>query len=208
LTTSNPDPKRYRAPAEYRHWAELLADQMVAPLDAERAKINDDSPVSHHAEWIESDRQHAVDGLGILDTEPEERFDRIVALAQRLFGTRSAAFTVTDHDRQWNKASIGPAPKNVLRSSSFSAVTVQGPGPMVVADSLADGRFRDNPLVLGEPHIRFYAGFPVESSSGERIGALCVFDPEPRPANEVDTVLLREIALMIQLELRRPPNAE
>jgi GAF domain-containing protein len=74
----------------------------------------------------------------------------------------------------------------------------------VVPDALADERFRDNPLVLGEPHIRFYAGYPVESPSGERIGALCVFDPEPRRADDVDTVLLREFALMMQSELWRP----
>lgn len=60
-----------------------------------------------------------------------------------------------------------------------------------------------HPLVVGAPHTRFYAGFPIESPSGERIGVLCVFDPEPR-VDEVDTVLLRELALMVQAELRRP----
>ena len=75
---------------------------------------------------------------------------------------------------------------------------------MVVPDAFADERFRDNPFVHGEPHFRFYAGFPVESPSGERIGALCVFDLEPRPASDVDLVLLRELAIMVQSELWSP----
>jgi GAF domain-containing protein len=83
---------------------------------------------------------------------------------------------------------------------------IQGQGPLVVPDALADERFRNNPYVLGEPHIRFYAGFPIESADGERIGALCVFDPEPRAAGDVDLVLLRELALMLQAELRRQPE--
>jgi hypothetical protein len=206
----NPSPSRRRTPKNYAHWAGLLADSMATPLNAQSLEIENDADehVGHDAEAFERERQGAVDGLGILDTEPEDRFDRIVAMAQRAFGTHSAAFSVSDNDRQWQMASVGLEPKEVPRIGSFSAVVISGYGPLVVSDALADGRFRDNPLVLGEPHIRFYAGFPVESSSGERIGALCVFDPEPRPANEVDTVLLREIALMIQLELRRPPNAE
>jgi len=81
---------------------------------------------------------------------------------------------------------------------------MESQGPLVVPDALADPRFLDHPLVLGAPHTRFYAGFPIESPSGERIGVLCVFDPEPRPIDEVDTVLLRELALMVQAELRRP----
>lgn len=199
----------YRAAADYRHWADLLVAEMVPPLEAERVANGEDAgePVPRHAEWIEPDRQRAVDGLGILDTEPEERFDRIVATAKRLFGTQSAAFTVIDLDRQWNKASVGPAPKNVPRSRSFSAVTVEGQGAFVIPDVRADERFRDKPHLPGEPFTRFYAGFPVESASGQRIGALCVFDPEPRAAGDVDLVLLRELALMVQRELRPATSA-
>ena len=201
-------PDRYRSSAAYRDWAELLADSMAATLDAEHLAVYDEEePAPVDARVLEEARQRAVDGLGILDTDPEERFTRIVALAQRSFGTRWAAFTVTDNDRQWDKANVGPMQPEIPRSYSFSAVTIRNPGPLVVADAQVDKQFRDNPLVLGEPYIRFYAGFPVESPSGERIGALCVFDSSPRPAGEIDLVLLRELALAVQSELRRGPPA-
>ena len=202
-------PGRYRSAAAYRDWAELLADSMAAPLDAEHLAVDDveEEPTPKDGRALEEARQRAVDGLGILDTDPEERFTRIVALAQRSFGTRWAAFTVTDNDRQWDKANIGPGPQEAPRSSSFSAVTIRNPGPLVVPDAQVDDHFRDNPLVLGGPYIRFYAGFPVESPSGERIGALCVFDPSPRPG-AIDLVLLRELALAVQSELRRGPKGQ
>ena len=198
---------RFRSATDYRNWAELLADSMAAPLDAGHLAPGDASPAQEAAPQdvrvLEEARQRAVDGLGILDTDPEERFTRIVALAQRSFGTRWAAFTVTDHDRQWDKANVGPFPQEIPRSRSFTDVTIRDPGPLVVADAQTDPRFRANPLVVGEPFIRFYAGFPVESPSGERIGALCVLDPMPRPVGEIDLVLLRELALAVQGELRR-----
>lgn len=199
------EPGRFRSAADYRNWAELLADRMAGPLDAEHLAVVSSPPADAptDARVREEARQRAVDGLGILDTDPEERFTRIVALAQRSFGTRWAAFTVTDRDRQWDKANVGPLPQETPRSTSFSDVTIREPGPLVVADAVIDPQFRDNPLVVGEPYIRFYAGFPVESPSGERIGALCVFDPMPRPAGEIDLVLLRELALAVQGELRR-----
>lgn len=199
------EPGRYRSAAAYRDWAELLADAMAATLEAEHLAVDDveEEPTPKDAAVLEEARQRAVDGLGILDTDPEERFTRIVALAQRSFGTRWAAFTVTDNERQWDKANVGPLDQETPRSTSFSAVTIRNPGPLVVPDAQVDEHFRDNPLVLGEPYIRFYAGFPVESPSGERIGALCVFDPSPRPAGGIDLVLLRELALAVQSELRR-----
>lgn len=201
----NPTSGRHRSAADYGHWAQLLASRMSAPIDAQRIQL-DGLPAAREPGWIESDRQQALDELNILGPQSEIKFDRIVALAQRLFGTRGAAFSVSDHQRQWHVASIGVTPREIPRARSFSAVTIQGAGAMVVPDARADDRFRDNALVVGEPHIRFYAGFPVESPSGEPLGALCVFDPEPRPADTVDTVdtvLLREVALMVQRELWR-----
>jgi len=205
-----PDSGRYRSPEVYSHWAGLLAASMVPALEAERfAFAREATPiVSKDAVTREAMRQHAVDRLGILDTAPEERYDRIADLARIMFGTRSAAVTVIDRDRQWHKARVSLDPDEVPRSSSFCTVTIQGPEPMVVADAMLDERFRESPLVVGEPHIRFYAGFPIESPSGERIGALCVFDPEPRPDGQVDLVLLRELALMVQRELRHPPRTD
>ena len=202
--TAAPDPTsgRHRSAADYRHWGQLLANRISAPLDAQRIQANR-VPAGRELRRIESDRQNAVDEMNILDPQSGVRFDRIVALAQRLFGTRGAAFSVSDHQRQWHVASVGVTPKEIPRAKSFSTVTIQGTGALVVPDARADDRFRANALVVGDPHIRFYAGFPVESPSGEPLGAICVFDPDPRPADTVNTVLLREVALMVQRELWR-----
>jgi hypothetical protein len=198
-----PPPGRYRSAESYAHWAGLLASRMAPLLDADRVAIPDSEPVPSEVR-----RQLAVDRLEIVDTPPEERFDRIAALARTLFGTQSAALTVIDRDRQWHKARICVAETESPRSGSFCAVTIQHASAMVIPDALLDERFRDSPLVLGEPKIRFYAGFPIESPSGEFIGALCVFDSEPRAAATVDLVLLRELALMVQRELAIPFTAE
>ncbi|HSP53207.1 MAG TPA: GAF domain-containing protein [Cryobacterium sp.] len=201
-----PPPGRYRSTESYAHWADILASELAPLLGADRALTPDTEPVptDDQAKAREARRQLAVDRLGIVDTAPEERFDRIAALARTLFGTQSAALTVIDRDRQWFKARVCVADAESARSSSFCAVTIQGTSAMVIPDALLDDRFRHNPLVVGEPMIRFYAGFPIESPSGEFIGALCVFDPEPRAAETVDLVLLRELALMVQRELAIP----
>jgi hypothetical protein len=201
-----PETGRYRSPDVFIHWAGLLAAAMVPALEAERFALTQEVTPTTVPDAVtrEAMRQHAVDRLGILDTAPEERYDRIVDLARVLFGTHCAAITLIDHERQWHKARVGLEPTEVARSSSFCTVTIQRPEAMVVPDALLDERFRQSPLVVGMPNIRFYAGFPIESPSGERIGALCVFDPNPRPDSAVDVVLLRELALMVQRELRQP----
>ncbi|HSP75203.1 MAG TPA: GAF domain-containing protein [Cryobacterium sp.] len=205
-----PPPGRFRSTESYAHWADILAPRMAPLLCADRVATHDAEPVptNDQAQAREVRRQLAVDQLGIVDTAPEERFDRIAALARTLFGTQSAALTVIDRDRQWHKARSGVADAESPRSSSFCAVTIQGTSAMVIPDTLLDDRFRDNPFVVGEPQIRFYAGFPIESPSGEFIGALCVFDSKPRSAETVDIVLLRELALMVQRELAIPSTPE
>lgn len=204
--------------AEYRLWAAPLAQRMVPGLDAARLGLEDrggpagartrfDPGTGLHARTREETRQRAVDDLGILDTPAEDRFDQIAALAGRLFNTSSAAISVIDRDRQWNKARTGDAPQSLPRQDSLCAITIEGAGPFIVPDARSDDRFRENPVVTGGPKIRFYAGFPIESPSGERIGALCVFDSQPRPAADVDQVLLRELALLVQRELRGDGHA-
>ncbi|WP_104133382.1 GAF domain-containing protein [Cryobacterium sp. M91] len=196
---------RHRTPADYRDWAVLLADALADSLDSARVGIvPPPDPRQTDAAGQERARQAAVDGLAILDTPPEARFDQLVVLAQRLFGTESAVISVIDRDRQWHKARVGLAATEIPRADSFCARTVEGTGALVVEDARTDGRFSGSPLVVDEPRIRFYAGFPIESPSGERVGALCVFDPQPRALAEVDQVLLRELALLVQRELRVP----
>ena len=189
-----PSGSRYRGPEEYRLWADLLADRIAVSLNSPGIELDP----AQDARDLEAERQSAVDDLAIVDTPAEERFDRIVSLARRAFGTQSAALTVIDHDRQWNKSSVGTDIVELPRAESMCDVTIREPGMHVIGDTLGDARFGG----LSD-RVRFYAGFPVEAPSGERIGALCVFDPNPRDPGQVDEVLLRELAMLVQAELWR-----
>ncbi|MDJ0337634.1 GAF domain-containing protein [Cryobacterium sp. PH31-O1] len=207
--TATIDLDRHRSAGDYRGWAVLLANAMSDSLDLARLGITGlESARQTDVVCREGARQKAVDGLAIVDTPAEARFDRLVLLAQRLFDTEVALITIIDRDRQWHKARVGLEATEMPRSDSFCAVTIADDGPLIIEDARSDARFSENPLVLGDPRIRFYAGFPIESPSGERIGALCVFDPKPRSAADVDQVLLRELALLVQQELRLPPSAQ
>ncbi len=116
----------------------------------------------------------------ILDTPPEERFQTIVELARVLFDTPISTITMVDADRQWFKAKAGVSRAEDPREHSFCSHTVEVGSVFVVPDARVDPRFEHNPLVTGEPHIRFYAGAPLFSSNGHGLGALCVISPEPR----------------------------
>ena len=149
----------------------------------------------------EATRQAALDSLKILDTAPEERFDRITRLAKQLFGVETAAISLIDHDRQWFKSKIGLEAEETPRSDAFCDVTIREAKNFTVADASQDSRFENNPLVTGNPNIRFYAGYPLETPSGERVGALCVFDPTPRIFTEAEELQLRDLALWVQKEM-------
>jgi GAF domain-containing protein len=151
---------------------------------------------------VEQRRQAAVDALAIVDTAAEERFDRIVSMARQLYGTEAAVFSIIDRGREWHKAISGPAAEQVDRGTSFCSVTIRGNGPLVIPDAQVDDRFRDVPAVVDDPHIRFYAGHPVKDRSGQRVGALCVYDPEPRDETDIDPSMLAQLAHLIEAELR------
>lgn len=161
-------------------------------------------PASAENRAIERRRQRAVERLGILDTPSEERFDHIVTMARQLYHTDSAVFSVIDHDREWHKSRSGDTVEAAERSASFCSVTIRGNDALVVGDASKDDRFSDTPGVVGEPNLRFYAGFPVRAPGGEQIGALCVYDPSPRNPEEVDGAMLRQLAHLIEAELRAP----
>ena len=201
---------RFRSASDYDVWAEVLAERMAGSLEPLRRTngVPDREVQGRTPEEIEAARHRALMALNLLDTAPEERFDRIVALASSSLGTSAAAFTVLDGDRQWHKSTVGLAVAEIPRSASFCTVTVLEPAALVVPDALLDTRFRDNPLVVSGPKLRFYAGFPIESPSGERIGALCVYDQNPRTDEGVDVVLLRELALLLQNELWQSAGAD
>jgi hypothetical protein len=149
----------------------------------------------------EAERLRALRELSILDTPPEERFDRVVRLARRLFDVPMVAVSLVDEDRQWFKASIGLDVVEGARGEAFCSSTIQGSGAFVVTDALSDPRFRDNPLVRHTPRIRFYAGQPLEAPGGQRVGALCILDTEPRGMTAAESDLLRDLANWVQEEL-------
>jgi hypothetical protein len=193
---------RNRAPLDFSRFAEVIAESITTRMGANRHETEDvRRPAAYDAEAYEQDRQRAVDKLA--DLVADERFEHILALAKQSFGTDAAAFTVIDRDRQVIKSGVGPGLMDISREDSFCATTIGGRGALVVPDARADPRFRNSSLVTGEARIRFYAGFPIESPSGERIGALCLVDSAPRRMGQADLVLLRELALMLQRELWR-----
>lgn len=149
----------------------------------------------------EASRQKALDELKIVDTPPEERFDRITRLAKQLFGVETAAVSLIDHDRQWFKSRIGTELKEGPRSDAFCDFTIRESKNFTVLDASQDPRFQNNPLVLEDPNIRFYAGYPLETAGGEHVGALCIFDPHPRIFTTADEALLRDLALWVQKEM-------
>ena len=139
--------------------------------------------------------------LALLDSYPEERFDRITRLAQRLFDVPIALVTLVDEDRQWFKSRQGLDVAETPRESAFCAHAILGDEVMQVQDSMADERFATNPLVLGDPGIRFYAGCPIEGPGGAKLGTLCVIDREPRQLKDDEVRLLRDLAEMVEREI-------
>lgn len=130
----------------------------------------------------EPERLAALHRLDVLDTPGDNELDVIVQLAADRFGTATALVSLVDADRQWFKARHGLAASETCRDVSFCGHTINQDGVMVVTNATADPRFAGNPLVTGDPHIRFYAGAPLVLESGHRIGTLCVIDPAPRAA--------------------------
>lgn len=150
----------------------------------------------------EPQRQAALDALRVVDTPLEERFERITRLAARLMHTPMAAITLIDGERQWLKSAQGLAAGETHRNVSFCAHTILAEGTMVVEDATRDERFHDNPYVTGEPCIRFYAGHVIRSPEGCALGSLCVIDSLPRKVSAQELDDLRDLAAMVETELR------
>ncbi len=150
----------------------------------------------------ETERLHAVISYHILDTPPEEAFDRIVALTARFFDVPIALISFVDSDRQWFKARCGMTLTEFGRESSFCTQTILAEKVFVVEDTLRDPRFAGSPLVVGEPHVRFYAGAPLISPDGYNLGALCVIDHKPRTFSERERGDLAELAAVVMDLLR------
>jgi diguanylate cyclase (GGDEF)-like protein len=149
----------------------------------------------------ETSRLSTLRALNILDTSPEERFDRLTRLAKRLFGVPIALISLVDEDRQWFKACHGLAVSETSRDVSFCGHAILGDMVMMVPDALLDERFHDNPLVTGDPGIRFYAGCPLKVPNGSKLGTLCLIDVEPRTMEPSDLELLRDLTRMAEQEI-------
>ena len=145
-------------------------------------------------------RMEALRVLNILDTQPEERFDRLTRMAKRLFRVPIASVTLVDRDRQWFKSSVGLTERETPRSTSFCSHAILEDGVMLVPDAREDERFFDNPLVVGDPGIRFYAGYPLKVGP-YNLGTLCVIDNKPREFDSDEIQLLRDLGELAEQEL-------
>ncbi|MDZ3833592.1 MAG: GAF domain-containing protein [Sphingopyxis sp.] len=142
----------------------------------------------------------------LLDTDPEQAFDRVTALVADLFDAPIALVSLVDDCRQWFKSAHGLDASETPRNISFCQHVVADERPVIVTDPLNDPRFADNPLVTGDPHIRFYAGVPLRAHNGAVLGTLCVIDREPREAPDAKAMQrLEDFAaiVMAEAELRR-----
>lgn len=150
----------------------------------------------------EEARLQALLSLSILDTLPEERYDRITRVAQKLFDTPIVLVSLIDSDRQWFKSRQGLEASQTPRSVSFCGHAILQDDILYIPDATNDARFVDNPLVTGPPNIRFYAGAPLEVKDGCRVGTLCIIDQEPREFSKLELQVLRDLADMVEDELR------
>ena len=149
----------------------------------------------------EDERLAALRELAVLDTDPEERFDRHTAEISELLDVPVALVSLVDADRQWFKSHVGIAARETPRDMSLCAHAILGDDLLQVPDALADVRFADNPLVVGGPRMRFYAGLPLVLRSGARVGTLCVADTRPRKLDDVEIGHLRRVAQLVLEEL-------
>ncbi|HEY8872084.1 MAG TPA: adenylate/guanylate cyclase domain-containing protein [Stellaceae bacterium] len=151
--------------------------------------------------YDEAERLVALRALNVLDTPAEERFDRITRLLARLLDVPIAAVALVDSDRQWFKSIVGLNATGIPRDVSFCGHTIVARRTVVVPDATEDERFHDNPLVVADPSIRFYAGQPLQGTGGHMVGALCAIDTQPRGLTAADEAILRDLAALVEREL-------
>lgn len=197
---SPPVASRHRTISHYRELSDTIAQallpQLVRPFGGRATK---------HALTPQREvrRQRSVDSLTLADAEGMPALKKLAFLAKEAYGTQTALITVLDGDRQWYLATAGRKISVIPRELGMCQWTVQTANGLIVRDTHDDALFRESPLVTAGDKIRFYAGFPIETPDGERIGAVCVLDPSPRrrQSDLVDTAFLQQLAFLAQNEL-------
>src|SRR6202142_3072904 len=153
----------------------------------------------------EKARLEALQRYAILDTPPEQEFNDLSRLAALVCGVPIALVSLVDQNRQWFKSKVGIDDLETPRDVAFCSHAILQPEMMVVPDALEDARFRTNPLVTGQPNVRFYAGAPLITHEGHALGTLCVMDRVPRALTPEQKQALKSLSRMVvaQIELRR-----
>ncbi|MBI4100267.1 GAF domain-containing sensor histidine kinase [Candidatus Microgenomates bacterium] len=149
----------------------------------------------------EAERLASLYELKILNTPPEERFDQITKIATHLFNVPISTLTLVDSEREWFKSCQGLSSSEGARAISFCGHTILTDEIFIIPDALKDPRFAGNPMVVGEPYIRFYAGAPLHAADGKRVGAFCIKDRKPRKMSPTEIDLLKSLSAWAELEL-------
>src|SRR5216683_7199189 len=152
----------------------------------------------------EAERLRTLRSYKILDTKPEERFDELTRLAALICGVPISLISLIDKDRQWFKSRFGLDVQETPRAQAFCTHAIMQPEMFVVPDASRDERFAQNPMVTGDPHIRFYAGAPLAARDGHLLGTLCVIDREPHTLTKEQKTALEILArhVIANIELR------
>jgi GAF domain-containing protein len=149
----------------------------------------------------EKQRLASLYALNLLDTKPEKRFDKFTKIATKIFHVPISTLTLIDNDREWFKSCEGLTKEEGDRAISFCAHALVEDKILIVNDTIRDKRFFDNPMVIGEPHIRFYAGVPIASADGSRVGVFCIKDTKTREFSRDEEEILIQLASWVQDEV-------
>ena len=192
-----------------------FTDKLAEPFSPQYARARMRAALLRQAsQWVralrppdEEKRIATLHKLGILDTEKEERFDRITRLAAAMFNVPVALISMVDSERQWIKSAAGVDVTETPRDEAFCSHVVAGRQPLLIQDARQDPRFAENPLVTGGPKVRFYAGYPLFMDDGSCVGTLCLIDNKPRDFGGRGLALLSDMAQLAKKELEKPGGA-
>lgn len=201
----SPDGYDFDAAPAGDHRTSSTTNTQVFPVNAHRAQNRADGsgayegvPGGDESEFL---RLHALHETGLLDMGAEERFDRITRQAREYFGVSSASIALITRDSQVIKSVVGPIGQNLPREVALCARTIEHNRTLVITDASQDPTWSNHPLVAGSPGIRFYAGHPVSTADGWRIGTLCLIDNQPRTFTDEDAQVLRRLAARVEIEV-------